>query len=79
LVVISKKVNLPGSDADHSLPSSSEAKEWICISSAPYAVYGRMRREINAVFTESNGQRKSVSFSGLRHVALWESDCMNLS
>ena len=44
----------------------------------PYAVYGLLRREINAVFTESNGQRKGVSFFGsspcsIVGVALYES------
>lgn len=72
MVVVTKKVNQPGSEADHSLQSSSEVKEWSRISTAPYAVYGLLRREIDAVLTESNGQRKSVSFSGLRHMALWE-------
>jgi hypothetical protein len=79
LVVLSTEVNQPGSEADHSLPSSSEVKEWSFISTASYAVYGRLHRKINAVFAGSNGQRKIISCSGFRHVALWESDCMNLS
>ena len=62
--VLSTKVNQPASEAYPSLPSSSEVKEWSCISTVPYAVYGRLRREIDAVFTGSNGERKKRFFFG---------------